>query len=140
MPWYLLKTKNKTSGHKSLQSDLWDPPALRWWNLLFAACICWFFIGLLQLMLNKSIKDGGIIFASNVNDIALRQSFAYLYVPTIAAVFFGIYWAWIDLDAKRFEPYRQLAKPEGALGKDSLLLHYPFDFIPVVPLFALRSR
>jgi hypothetical protein len=38
------------------------------------------------------------------------------------------------------EPYYQLSKENGALGKDSLLLHYPFDFIPLVPLKAARDR
>jgi hypothetical protein len=91
-------------------------------------------------MLNKSIANDGIIFATNISDIPLRRSFAYLYLPTVCAVIFSIYCAWIDLDAKRFEPYYQLAKPNGALGKDSLLLHYPFDFIPIVPFIALKNR
>jgi hypothetical protein len=63
-----------------------------------------------------------------------------LYFPTIVAVIFSIYWAWIDLETKRMEPYYQLSKEQGALGKDSLLLHYPFDFLPLVPLKAARDR
>ncbi|KAI9779104.1 MAG: hypothetical protein M1835_004766 [Candelina submexicana] len=49
-------------------------------------------------------------------------------------------WSWIDLDAKRLEPYFQLSKPEGASASDSILLHYPFDFIAFVPLKAARRR
>lgn len=64
----------------------------------------------------------------------------YLYFPTVIAVIFSMYWAWIDLDTKRMEPYYQLSKDEGALGKDSLLLQYPFDFLPLVPIKAARDR
>jgi hypothetical protein len=88
----------------------------------------------------KSQKDGGVIFAPNINDLPLRRSFVYLYLPTIIAVTFSIYIVWIDIDAKRIEPYRQLRRSEGALGKDSLLLHYPFDFLPFVPFVAFKKR
>ncbi|KAF1996249.1 hypothetical protein P154DRAFT_566157 [Amniculicola lignicola CBS 123094] len=118
----------------------WQPPALQRWNLLLAAIICWTLIAILQYLLAKSQKDSGILFAENVNNLPLHRSFMHLYMPTIVAVLFSIYWAWIDLDAKRSEPYYQLTKRNGALGNDSLLLHYPFDFIPLVPLIALKRR
>jgi hypothetical protein len=70
----------------------------------------------------------------------MHQQFLYLYFPTVVAVLFSIYWAWIDLETKRMEPYYQLSKENGALGKDSLLLHYPFDFIPLVPIKAAKDR
>lgn len=118
----------------------WTHQTLRLWNLLFAICICWLFIILLQILLSKSQRDGGIIFAADINNLPLRHSFAYLYLPTIIAALFSIFWAWFDLDAKRFEPYYQLCKPEGALGKDSILLHYPFDFILLIPFYSLKRR
>jgi hypothetical protein len=93
----------------------------------------------LQLFLIKSQRDGGIIFAPNANDIPLNRSFYYLYFPTVIAVLYSIFWNWIDVETKRLEPYYQLSKPEGSLGKDSLLLHYPFDFIPLVTIKALKS-
>jgi hypothetical protein len=97
-------------------------------------------IVVLQFLLHKSQQDSGIIFAPRINDLPLRDTFLYLYFPTIVAVIFSIYWAWIDLETKRMEPYYQLSKEDGALGKDSLLLHYPFDFIPLVPLKAAKDR
>jgi len=80
------------------------------------------------------------MFAPKINDLPLSKTFLYLYFPTILAVIFSIYWAWIDLETKRMEPYYQLSKKDGALGKDSLLLQYPFSFIPFVPFRALRNR
>ncbi|EMD86120.1 hypothetical protein COCHEDRAFT_1203266 [Bipolaris maydis C5] len=44
------------------------------------------------------------------------------------------------LETKRMEPYYQLSKENGALGKDSILLKYPFDFLPLVPIKAARDR
>jgi hypothetical protein len=102
--------------------------------------VAWAFIAILQILLLKSQKDGGIIFAATIDDMAVAQSFSYLYLPTIIALVFSIFWSWIDLQVKRVEPYYQLSKPDGAWAKDSLLLSYPFDFLPFVPLSALRSR
>lgn len=88
----------------------------------------------------KSEREGGVLFAPKINGLPFRQQFLYLYFPTVIAVIFSIYWAWIDLETKRMEPYYQLSKDTGALGKDSLLLHYPFDFVPLVPIKAMRDR
>ncbi|CAO2647279.1 Nn.00g082010.m01.CDS01 [Neocucurbitaria sp. VM-36] len=124
-----------TVGRKS-----WKPLALRAPVLILTVFICWALIAILQFLLNRSQRDSGIIFASKISDLPLGHTFLYLYFPTIVAVIFSIYWAWIDLETKRMEPYYQLSKENGALGKDSLLLHYPFDFLPLVPLKACRDR
>jgi hypothetical protein len=118
----------------------WLPPALRWWNLVIATLLCWTFIALLLTFFNISRANGGIIFAPKINDLPLRQTFVYLYLPTIIATIFSVFIVWIDVDAKRFEPYYQLSMPNGARGKDSLLLQYPYDLLPVVPFKALRNR
>jgi hypothetical protein len=118
----------------------WQPHALRAPVLVFTIAVCWSLIALLEFLLWKSQRDSGLIFAPVINDLPLSDTFLYLYFPTIVAVIFSIYWAWIDLDTKRMEPYYQLSKENGALGKDSLLLEYPFSFIPLAPLKAFRDR
>ena len=55
-------------------------------------------------------------------------------------VLYGIGWAAVDLDVKRLEPYFQLSKPGGASASDSILLHYPFDFLALVPITAAKRR
>lgn len=97
-------------------------------------------IAVLQVFLTRSQRDGGVLFAPVIGELPFRQQFLYLYLPTVIAVVFSIYWAWIDLETKRMEPYYQLSKGDGALGKDSVLLHYPFDFIPLVPIKAAKKR
>lgn len=118
----------------------WKPPALRVPVLIFTVAICWSLIAVLEYLLWKSQTDNGLIFAPVINDLPLSDTFLYLYFPTIVAVIFSIYWAWIDLETKRMEPYYQLSKDNGALGKDSLLLQYPFSFLPFVPMKAFRDR
>ena len=118
----------------------WYPPALHWWVLVPTALICWTTIAILQYYLHRSQIDGEVIYAPSVNQLPLRQSFVFLYMPTIVAVTFSIFIVWLDHDAKRFEPHRYLLKAGGALGKDSLLLHCPFDFVPFVPFTAARRR
>jgi hypothetical protein len=80
------------------------------------------------------------MFASNVNDISLSASIPYLYLPTIISVLYGFLWTWVDLDIRRLEPYYQLSRKDGALGKESILLHYPVDFLASVPIKAVRYR
>ncbi len=100
---------------------------------------CWVSLAVLQYLLHKSQTEGGVIFSPDVNKLPLRRSFVYLYLPTIVAVVFDIFIIWIDNDAKRYEPYRQMSKAGGVLSKDSLLLHYPFDFISFVPFMVSIS-
>ncbi|KAL8949296.1 MAG: hypothetical protein Q9222_004582 [Ikaeria aurantiellina] len=96
------------------------------------------FIAILEYLSQRSRRDGGIAFAKDQFSSWIR--FAYLYLPTVAAVLYSILWSWVDLDVKRLEPYFQLSKPDGATAADSLLLHYPFDFVAYAPFKALRKR
>ncbi|KAF1994853.1 hypothetical protein P154DRAFT_548815 [Amniculicola lignicola CBS 123094] len=124
----------------SSAKSLWKPHALRPSILVVTTATCWALIAILQYLLSKSQRNGGILFASNINALPLSQTFLFRYLSTIIAVTFSIFWTWIDLETKRLEPYYQLSKDGGALGKDSLLLQYPFDFIPFVPIKAIKDR
>jgi hypothetical protein len=128
------------SPTQNVKTKLWKPTALRIPVLLLTISICWALVALLEYLLWKSQRDNGLIFAPVINDLPLGDTFLYLYFPTIIAVVFSIYWAWIDLETKRMEPYYQLSKENGALGKDSLLLQYPFSFIPLAPIRAFRDK
>jgi hypothetical protein len=118
----------------------WRPNAFSPITLIVATLVAWSLIAVLQILLVISERNGGIILASTVDDIDFAQSFEYLYLPTIIALVFSIFWSWIDLQVKRVEPYHQLSQQDGAWGKDSLLMSYPFDFLPFVPLSAFKSR
>jgi hypothetical protein len=101
--------------------------------------ICWALIAVLQLLLHRSQQDNGIMFSPKMSNLPTEQTFLYLYLPTVLATLFSIYWAWIDVQTKQIEPYHQLSKANGALGKDSLLLEYPYEFAPLVPIKACKN-
>ena len=88
-------------------------------------------IVLLEYLSRISRHNGGIAFAEE--DSSAMTTFAYLYLPTIVAVIYSLVFSWVDLDAKRLEPYLQTSRPQGAKPKDSIFLHYPFDFVAFVP-------
>lgn len=92
-----------------------------------------------QISMNNG-NGGGLVFAKTVDDIPMGYTFVYLYLPTVVAVIYSMTWSWIDLDTKRLEPWFQLSKPEGATAEHSILLQYPFDFLPLVPIKAARRR
>lgn len=86
------------------------PLALRWWNLVGAIASCWSFIAVLQYILIRSQRDGGIIFATNINDLSLGLALSYRYLPTLLAVNFSIVVLWIDSDARRYERSRLMLR------------------------------
>src|SRR5690242_12899296 len=133
-------TPSSKGRHGPSRAQGWCPPALRWWIPLTAVTICWSLIATLQYYLHQSRVNKGVMFAARINDLPLRTTFWYLYLPTIVAVVFSIFIVWIDHDSKRFEPFRQISKANGASGQDSLLLQYPFEFALTVPFVAFRRR
>lgn len=118
----------------------WKPMTLRAPILGSVVAASISLIVLLEMLSSRSRQDGGVILAGSRNDVSAAQFFAYQYLPTIIAVTYSMLWSWVDLDAKRLEPYFQLSKPGGALAESSLLLQYPVDFLAFVPLKAARRR
>lgn len=94
-------------------------------------------LGLLQW---QNARQGALFFASSLDGFSPLETFLYRYLPTVITVLYGMAWSWIDLDVKRLEPWFQLAQTGGAIAEKSLLLHYPVDFLPLVPLKAAKRR
>lgn len=116
----------------------WRPLTLQPWILLpFAAC-CAILIVTLEYLSYLSRQDGGIYLS--LGDFPPGIEFVRLYMPTIIPVLLGMTWSWIDLDARRLEPYYQLSKRQGASPSESLDLQYPFDYLACVPFKAFRKR
>jgi len=95
-------------------------------------------IAVLEFLSRRSQRDGGIAFAAG--NFSPTTSFGYLYFPTLVAVSYSMFWAWVDLDAKRLEPYFQMSKDGGVTAEDSLFLDYPFDFVAWGPPRAFQRR
>jgi hypothetical protein len=118
----------------------WKPLTQKAYFLLPTILTSGALIAVLKIYLDRSDRDSGILFASKINDLPLQQTFCYLYLPTIVSLILSFVWTWIDLDIKRLEPFVQLSRSNGAFGRDSVLLQYPFDFVAFVPFAAARRR
>lgn len=116
----------------------WKPITLGAPMLLSISIFTLILIAILEYYSRLSQRDGGIVFTDH--EFSPVTTFSYLYLPTITAVFYNMLWSWVDLDAKRLEPYFQMSTVDGALLKEAAELHYPFDFLPLVPIKALRKR
>ncbi|KAE8446044.1 hypothetical protein EG329_012552 [Mollisiaceae sp. DMI_Dod_QoI] len=140
-------SKIATNASQSLtnwvQVDGWKPATLRAPILGTMVVVSLALITLLEVLSHISARndsEGGIAFAADVNSFSAGTAFGYLYLPTILAVCFSMLWTWIDLDVKRLEPWFQLSQEGGAPAMDSLLLEYPFDFLPFIPITAMRRK
>ncbi|CZR69554.1 uncharacterized protein PAC_19454 [Phialocephala subalpina] len=133
----------RSQDHGAYRSESWKPITLRAPVLgsliLFSVLI----ISLLEVLSAKSSGNqngGGLVFAADVDNLPTFSSFGYLYFPTIIAVCYSLMWGWVDLDVKRLEPWFRLSTATGAKAADSLLLQYPSDFLPFVPITAFRRK
>jgi len=118
----------------------WKPVTQRRPFLFVVIFITLALLALVQVLVIYDQRNDGIIFASKISELGAGHLFLYRYLPTILAVTYAFVWHWIDIDARRIEPYRQLSRPGGATGSDSLLLHYPTDLLAFVPLKALKRK
>ena len=91
-----------------------------------------------EILSRQSQQNGGIVFAER--ELSGLAQFSYQYLPTILVVSYSMFWAWIDLDTKRLEPYFQMSKSTGSVAAQSILLHYPFDLVIIPPIKAFRHR
>jgi hypothetical protein len=118
----------------------WKPITLRRPFLCAVILITLGLLALVQALIIYDQRHEGILFATKISQLGAGYIFLYRYLPTIVSVSYGLIWHWIDIDARRVEPYRQLSKPGGASGSQSLLLHYPTDLLAFVPLKALKRK
>jgi hypothetical protein len=118
----------------------WKPLTHKGYFLLPTYLASGALMAVLKVYLDRSDREAGILFAPKTDDLPLRQMFCYLYLPTIVSLILSFVWTWIDLDIKKLEPFVQLSRPDGALGRDSVLLHYPFDFVAFVPFAVIQRR
>jgi hypothetical protein len=128
------------SRRHAQRSASWKPVTFTASVLIPLFLITITFIIILGLLNRKMDRDKGLFFAASSNDFDRWQIFCYRYLPTTLGVMYGMILQVVDLDVKRLEPYFQLSKLNGASGKDSMLLNYPFETLAFVPINAFRRR
>ena len=113
---------------------------MRSYTLAAIIAFCLLLIGLWECLSRLDAKNGGLFLTNEIGKFSPIQSFAYLYLPTIISLLFGMVYAWIDLDVRRLEPFFRLSASNGALAEDSLLLQWPVEFLALVPFKAFKRR
>ena len=118
----------------------WKPFTLKTYTLAGIIALCLFLVWVIEFLTIYKSKHGALTFADGNGRFTALQSFSYLYLLTILAVFLGMFYSWVDSDVKRLEPFFQLSYPKGALAQEALTLQYPLDFLVFVPIAAARLR
>lgn len=96
-------------------------------------------IALIEYLAQQSLKQGGLSLSASA-DRSTSVVIYSQYAPTIIAVLYSLVWTWIDLDIRRFQPWLELSRSEGAHGDSTLLLDYPFEFLAFIPLKAWKRK
>lgn len=118
----------------------WKPWTIRAPALILITIITLVLAAVIEHLSRRSQRNGGLALSDSADDISTLATFNYLYLPTIIAVLYSLFWAFIDLDTKRLQPFIELSRDGGASAHNSLLLDYPFEFVVWVPMKALRRR
>lgn len=88
----------------------------------------------------SSRNGGGLALSQSEDDIPNSVNLAYLYLPTTIAVAYSLLWTCVDVDVRRMQPWLELSRPGGSRGDMSLLLDYPFEFLPLLPVSAGKRK
>lgn len=96
--------------------------------------------GVIEYLAQVSARNGGLALSPSEDDIPYAVNLAYLYLPTTIAVAYSLLWTCVDVDVRRMQPWLELSRPGGARGDQSLLLDYPFEFLPLLPVSAGKRR
>lgn len=118
----------------------WKPVTLSATVLSLFALISIILGIIIEFLAQWAQRSGGLATVPSSEDFPTYVSFSYRFLPTILAVFYSLFWSWVDLDAKRMQPWFELSKPGGATAENSIFLSYPYDFVAFVPATALRRR
>ncbi|KAI5783625.1 hypothetical protein EDC01DRAFT_663782 [Geopyxis carbonaria] len=141
---HLLRSVSKdslTSSGSPASHGAWKPITLKPPFHIAVVLLCVFFVTLIEILLSRSNRDGGLLFAdATTGQLPAYALFCFEYLPTLLSVLHSLLWVSIDHDIKRLEPFFHLSKPGGALAQESLLLDYPFQFAFFVPWVAFRNR
>lgn len=94
----------------------------------------------IEVLTQQSERDGGLSLSTSPDDLSNLAAFGYLFLPTIIAVIYSLFWNWVDLDAKRMQAWFEMSRSDGATAGSSILLTYPYQFVGFVPFRALRKQ
>ncbi|KAH7165948.1 hypothetical protein EDB81DRAFT_268224 [Dactylonectria macrodidyma] len=146
--WSRRMTSDKTKSFQAIKSVApeddsnvgWKPLSLSTPILSAVIALTLLLAAAIETLAQRSKAQGGLAMSPSLEEIPTYARLCYLYVPTTIAVLYSIIWSWIDLDAKRMQPWFELSKPGGATGENSLFMDYQYDFVATVPFKSARKR
>ncbi|ATY65630.1 hypothetical protein A9K55_001538 [Cordyceps militaris] len=115
----------------------WKPWSMRWPHLTLLVLVS---IGLavMQEVLFRRFHNSPILTFHSPKEVKPLIYFAVKFLPTLAAVVYGVLWQFTDFEVRRLEAFYQLSKDGGALASASVNVDYVTSFNLVRPLRALR--
>ncbi|KAG9236383.1 hypothetical protein BJ875DRAFT_372228 [Amylocarpus encephaloides] len=117
----------------------WKPFSMRWPYLSVLILLSVGLAAVQEYLFQKSVKNPLYEF-EDAAKLSTWDYFCFKYMPTLAAVSFGILWQITDFEVKRLEAYYQLSKEGGALAAESLNVDYITFFNFLRPVRALRYK
>ncbi|PHH92618.1 hypothetical protein CDD83_6545 [Cordyceps sp. RAO-2017] len=118
----------------------WKPKSMSAPALTTFAILCLSLAAGIEGLAQYSKANGGLALSPSMQQIPGYAMASYRYFPIFMAVLLNLVWSWVDQDIKRMQPWFELSEPQGAKGKDCLLLTYPYDFMAFVPWRAMRKK
>ncbi|KND89682.1 hypothetical protein TOPH_05614 [Tolypocladium ophioglossoides CBS 100239] len=92
----------------------------------------------MQEILYQRYSKVPILKFTSPGDVDPGLYFVVKFVPTLAAVVYGVLWQFADFEVRRLEAYYQLSKEGGALAAESINVDYITSFNFFRPFRALR--
>ncbi|TQV93944.1 hypothetical protein V2A60_003902 [Cordyceps javanica] len=115
----------------------WKPWSMRWPHLTMLILIS---IGLavMQEVLFRRFHNSPILTFHSPKEVKPLIYFAVKFLPTLAAVVYGVLWQFTDFEVRRLEAFYQLSKDGGALASESINVDYVTSFNLFRPFRALK--
>ncbi|KAJ4155685.1 hypothetical protein LMH87_000919 [Akanthomyces muscarius] len=115
----------------------WKPWSMRWPHLTLLVLVS---VGLavMQEVLFRRFHNTPILTFHSPREIKPLIYFAVKFLPTLAAVVYGVLWQFTDFEVRRLEAFYQLSKDGGALAAESINVDYVTSFNLFRPFRALK--
>ncbi len=115
----------------------WKPWSMRWPHLTLLVLVS-AGLAVMQEVLFRRFRDTPILTFHSPKEVKPLLYFAVKFLPTLAAVVYGVLWQFTDFEVRRLEAFYQLSKDGGALAAESINVDYVTSFNLFRPFRALR--
>lgn len=137
LPFYPIPYSSAPLAYSLVSTSGWKPFTMKAPFLGVLVVLSLGLAGVIEYLAQVSARNGGgLALSRSEDDMPRAVTLAYLYLPTTVAVAYSLLWTCVDVDVRRLQPWLELSRPGGARGDRSLLLDYPFEFLPLLPVSA----